>query len=363
MTDFLRTADDVRSFCQSADQVLSDAVRDAATAYHDACQEVNARLRRCEDFLQKGLRSEAIQLAEAEPPLLEALAALDFPERPQWDQLTGLYGLSPAPKLRTETAEALNRAYPEEQPLQQLLRTHRRMNLARAPVRDRLALLRELHKYDGKNPIWADDIRSFEAARHRELIDEAETAIISDNFVAVNHCWEEVQDAPWFTQPPAPLVNRLRSVFLRQLAGELDDAVRGEHFERAQKLRVKWDRLSPRSVLSPDDPIWDQAKPALDWIAREQHRRDQQLAFENAVTNLESGLRARYTVDDLRELWNTASTFGRALPPGLSVQYLQHVERQQKDRDYRERLILVSAFSVGAVALLALLFFMFFRSR
>lgn len=363
MTDFIRTADEVRSICQSADQVLTDAVRDAAAAYRDACEEVNARLRRCEDFLQKGLRSEAIQLAESEPPLLDSLAALDFPERQQWDQLSALYGLPPAPKLRVETAEALNRAYSEEQPLRHLLRNHRRANLARTPVRDRLAVLRELHKYDGNNPVWAEDIRAFEAARHRELMDESEAAIVSDNFAAVNQCWDEVQGAPWFTQPPHTLVVRLRSEFLRQLAGELHDAVRGEHFERGQKLREKWDRLSPRSTLSPDDPIWNRATPALHWVAREQDRREKQLAFENAVTDLESGLRARLPVDQLRELWSVASGFGRALPPGLSVRYLQYVEQHQKERDYREKMILAGVFSVGAVALLVLLFFMFFRSR
>src|ERR1700747_2451391 len=111
MTDHHRIVDDIRSFLQASDQTFSDSLRSLAEAYNEACRETNARLRRCEEFLQKGLRSEAIHFAQTEPALLEVVAALDFPERPEWEQVALGYGLPPPPHLRIETAEALNRAY------------------------------------------------------------------------------------------------------------------------------------------------------------------------------------------------------------------------------------------------------------
>src|SRR4051794_28724307 len=117
MTTYQQTVDELRSLCQAADQVLSESMRESASQYREACLAINNRLRRCEEFLSKGLRSEAIQLAEAEPPLLEALATLDFPELKEWEQLAATYSLTPPQRLLKETAEALNQAYAEEQPL------------------------------------------------------------------------------------------------------------------------------------------------------------------------------------------------------------------------------------------------------
>ena len=69
----------------------------------------------------KDLRSEAIHLAESEPNLLDSLAALDFPERADWDELVQIYQLAAAPKLAVDQAQFLNEAYAQEDPLQDLL--------------------------------------------------------------------------------------------------------------------------------------------------------------------------------------------------------------------------------------------------
>ena len=71
---------------------------------------------RCQWLLQQGLRSESIQLAESEPKLLEAVAALDFPERVEWDDLVQMHELTSAPRLPIEPARLLNEAYAEQDP-------------------------------------------------------------------------------------------------------------------------------------------------------------------------------------------------------------------------------------------------------
>ena len=60
----------------------------------------------------QGLRSEAIQFAESEPRLLDAVTALDFPERTEWDELVGIYSLAASPKLTIEAKTSLADAYP-----------------------------------------------------------------------------------------------------------------------------------------------------------------------------------------------------------------------------------------------------------
>src|SRR5437016_3892765 len=86
--------DEIRSFILSADQTQTDAVKQLAAAYAAAGQEAGNRLRRCADYLQRGLRAEAIQLAEVEPNLLDELSILDFAERDQWEVVCATYGLT-----------------------------------------------------------------------------------------------------------------------------------------------------------------------------------------------------------------------------------------------------------------------------
>src|SRR5947209_914413 len=138
MPDYHQIVDQIRGFVQSSDQTRNERLEGLASGYAEACIEVNQRLGRCQWLLQQGLRSEAIQLAESEPKLLGAIATLDFPERADWDELVGIYGLAAAPKLMVEAASFLNEAYAQEEPLQDLLRTHRRLAMQRAPLRLRI---------------------------------------------------------------------------------------------------------------------------------------------------------------------------------------------------------------------------------
>ncbi len=110
MADTQRIVDNIRTFVH---QACGEPLRALAAAYAAACQEANDRLRRCDELLRQGLRSEAIRCAEAEPNLLEVLARLDFPERAQWATFAAAYGLPAAPDLRLDLAEALNRACSE----------------------------------------------------------------------------------------------------------------------------------------------------------------------------------------------------------------------------------------------------------
>src|SRR5258708_33471989 len=125
MIDHHQLVDEIRSFLYSSDQTMTDSLKQLGAAYMTACQEVNARLRRCAEYLQQGLRSEAIHLAQTEPALLDELAVLDFPGRSDWDEICLTYGLPAPPQLNIEAAEALNEAYADALPLEGLLRQHR----------------------------------------------------------------------------------------------------------------------------------------------------------------------------------------------------------------------------------------------
>lgn len=356
MTDPHQAVDDLRSFCQAADQVLTDGLRESANAYHDHCLTANQRLRRCEEFLRKGLRTEALQLAETEPPLLDTIAALDFPERDQWDSLAANYGITAAPRLNVATAEALNRAYAEQEPLQKLLREHRRLNISRAPLAERINMLRRLLGVDSSNPVWAEDIRAFEVVRHRELNSDVSDAVASKDFRKLTALWDEVETTPWIAAPPPQIVVQLQSGFLGQAAKEMYEAYQKQDFPRAQGLRDRFERMNPRSIFPPADPIWPRVELCLDWVRREESRRNKRLDFESAVLDLEQALSRRQTPEQLRELWGRIADFRIRIPTALEERYRSQMEEYRGQKDRKERLILALAFGGGATILaLALL--------
>src|SRR5205823_3118582 len=209
MVDYQRLVSEIRSFLQSSDWTSTEPLREPAAAFADVCREANERLRRCEEFLHKGLRSEALHLAQAEPALLDLVATLDFPERPQWEEVTMTYGLAAAPKLQLGAAEALNKAYAEDRPLEHLLRRHRLLALTRAPLRGRLVVLRSIAEVDTRNPVWADDITVFEQARLRQMEKEVDDAAGRNDTAALAGLREEVHKSQWRVAPPNALATAL----------------------------------------------------------------------------------------------------------------------------------------------------------
>ena len=123
-------------------------------------RSANKRLRECDALLAEGHRSEAIQLAEQEPNLLELVSVLDFPELPEWNDFVAELGLTVTPELQIDIATEINGAYSEDEPLDRLMKKIRVLSLARAPLRQRIDLLRKIAKRDPGTAYWADDVRS-----------------------------------------------------------------------------------------------------------------------------------------------------------------------------------------------------------
>ena len=98
------------------------------------------------------------------------MATLDFPERRQWEDIVAFYGIVPPAPLMLDVAADLNEAYAIEQPLTELLKHHRLLALAHAPLRQRVSTLRSLVQADGQNPVWMEDLQSFETERLKEFL-------------------------------------------------------------------------------------------------------------------------------------------------------------------------------------------------
>lgn len=374
MPDAQRIVDDLRSFVHASDQTFSEPLRALAADYAAACQEANKRLRRCDEFLRQGLRSEAIRFAEAEPPLLDLLAVLDFPERPQWAELAASYGLAAPPALRLETAEALNRAYAEEQPLEHLLKQHRRLALQQAPLPERIGVLRQIAATDPGNPVWAQDAATLEQVRLDQLDSEARQAHERDDFARLNAVWAEISSDAWVSPPARDLVARVQKLVrtratqaararLRVLTEGLEEAHAAMDVAAVRRLAEEWRRV--RGELGPEDDgrLAHRAQPVLQWLARQDKLQEREFAFQAALDALERALADPETSEEaLCEAYNRATQVNpEGVPARVEDAFQRRLTQLRRQESGRERLVLVITFAVGAVAVVGFLLFVLLR--
>jgi hypothetical protein len=266
-------------------------------------------------------------------------------------------------RLLKDTAEALNRAYSEGQPHQQLLKEHRRLALSRAFLKDRLGHIRKLKKADATNPIWVEDVAAYETARLRELDDVITDVLDRNDANGIAAAWTELTAQPWSAGPPAPQLNRLAGLFIRQIGTELHDAVRGEIPERAIRARGKWQQLKPETVLPAGDPLLAQAQNDLAWIARYEDRQSRRFAFEGAIEAVEEALAQGAGEEQLCAQWAKVLEFRSPIPRPVEARYIDAISQRRHRHSAKERIILVTAFAIGAVVLVGFLVWVLARPQ
>ena len=315
---------------------------------------MNERLRRCDGFLRRGLRSEAIQLAEIEPVLLDFVAMLDFPERPQWNELLSRHGIAPGPPLALELAAELNEAYAHERPLAGLLAQHRLLALARSPLKPRIQVLRQLAEQDSHNPVWREDLSTYEHERQRQLHKEVTAASEAGNLALLTSLDDELRGDPWLEAPPPGLVSRAaeaRTRVLRhsarqeleQLAAALDEAHCQFDLPAGRQLRQRWNAAAAVARIKADDALARQVAPTLDWLAQQDRLEATAAAQRQSIAQLESALAEGADRTQLEQLYRAATLEGQELPADLEQQYRERLAAIDRRATRRRRLLAVTS--------------------
>ncbi|HEV2971294.1 MAG TPA: hypothetical protein VGY55_15065 [Pirellulales bacterium] len=367
MLDYQRIVDDVRSSMFSNSMEGVDFLRSAAADYSVACDEVNERLRRCGSLLRQGLRSEAIQLAEIEPNLLDLVATLDFPERSQWEQVVAHYGIVPPPPLMFDVAADLNEAYAVEQPLTELLRHHRLLALARGPLKNRINTLRSLIQADSDNQIWREDLQTFEAERLKQLQHEVADAAQAGDLMTLASLHDELRADGWSSLPPASLVRwtagarqkleeRDFRANIERIAGGLREAHAALDADLGRQSRDQWNACVNGSTFEQDDPFVEMATSALAWLAEQDEWLAREAEHRAAVVSLASGLSGKIAPEELRRLHAAAVANGFQLPEETEARYRDRLN-QLIHAAKRRRIAIISGICLGILGLAALVFF------
>lgn len=257
-----------------------DAVRDLLSRRQLIVPVIDERLVQVAELLRLGLRDEAIGYAIEAPELVEAATLLDLSSQPQWQvwQATLLEMGIPEPVMpRMDLVAMLVKAQDDVVRLKPLLDRWRRMNLANAPLPDRIGHLRRLRKADPENVVWFEAQREHQKQRVMEIDREIGQATARADEGHLAQLVEELA-AEWIELPPPRLVAAAAAALDKFRGGRIDHQLEevgialaaahdGRDLDAARELRVRWQSLvDEKGALAVDDPRLGAALPAVEWV-------------------------------------------------------------------------------------------------
>jgi hypothetical protein len=289
MVDYKEIPELIRAFLAASDPAgqrgWNDETADLAVSYITLVKEANDRLRRCAEYLRRGMRSEAVHLAECQPRLLELADALRLDDPVVWTRACMAHGLPPAPELLTEGLEQLEAAFEVERTLEPLLARHRLLALAGASVKNRQEVLRAVAEQDLNNPSWDEGLRILDVARFKEMRQEGKNAFKAHDRAGLERIAAELENHPPRAPIPDDLKEGLRKALnsvrleearkdLMPLLAQLDAARAAGNFDLATALLGRWqEAVNAAKVVLPAD-LQDKVRPTVLWLASESQRRD-----------------------------------------------------------------------------------------
>lgn len=363
------TLHEIRTLLRSIESILlrptaaSEAELIGLAEQHEAIVDhVSARLEQVDNLLQKGLRTEAIELAERDPNLNDLITLLDFPELIAWNELLLQHGIQPVQGIPVEAAAELNDAYHAAGSIERVLQHYRTVSLLKAPLDRRIAVLRQLALKDPANTIWQADLKLFEKHRLRELRQEIDKAAAAADLTALAALDTELTSDTWTTEVPAALREHARTTHdslrrrqareeLKTLSHQLSDAYSAFDRPAAEQLEKRLLVLQSILGIAPGHALLDIAAPALAWLDDERRREQAEQEHINAVQELESQLDGRTTLETLERLYHQATRGGHLLPTALQGRLVER--RDQLLRDLRWKRTLTATAVVLSLLLLA----------
>lgn len=368
MADPKQIVEKIRGFLAATDQTQSAELTQSSADYSELCLEANARLARCADFLRLGLRSEAIQFADCNPPLLETVSMLDLPSIGAWEQICATYGLPRPVRLMMDVAKTLNDAYAEQEPIKPLLVKHRLLALTNAPLSERLSVLRQLALADAASPCWSDDVKEFERARISSLKVEAASAIRAASIERIDQLLAEITAEAWQSPFPEPLKASLSCASaslrgagaikqLQSMVPRVREAHAAMNLEECREVFAQWSQIAAESKAGLPDDLLAEIQPLTQLLERQNKARERARAFRTACNELAAALDANATAETLQQVYRYVISFEMELPEALLAEFQRRLSRLQRDvqkekrRQFATAMVLVTAVALALIAM------------
>lgn len=288
------------AYMNSGELDVPATVRQAASDFARACGELNARLITCDELLRSNQRSEALRQVQLEPDALQLYNALAVPCWTDWVSTAQQVGLPQPPGLHEAAARALHKAFTAEQAVKDLLVRHRLLAVTRAPLRERLQVMRLLAKAEPTNLGWTADLKAYELVRFDELraeLTHPDTAFDPDAIRAI----QAELEGPWASPPPLDLVGAARESHkaqlletgkarIEQLAPQLQKALTTGDTQLAERLAAQVRAAAKEAGIAATSPRLALLRQADEWLEEEKRQAARKKQFEQSVADLSHAL-------------------------------------------------------------------------
>jgi hypothetical protein len=208
---YRKLANDVDAAITRGDEMGVELLRALVPELTDAVEEINDGLRETTQLLFEGLRDEAIGLHDSALP--EIAVRLHLADKPQWPAMAlqcQVAQIALPPELDFESLAALNAAFAEAEAVRKPLAKLRRLVLERAPLAERIGILREVRKFDPAKPTWSEQLKAIEEARLSELRSEIAAAVKAVDAERLAACESELMSPEWTTPIPVSLTRQVQ---------------------------------------------------------------------------------------------------------------------------------------------------------
>lgn len=364
-------ANRIRKQLEQPDGLTMEALQPLALQFDAESRQVNERLNGCIRLLNKGLRSEAIQQAFMKPNILDWSASLDFPEFEEWVEILQFYGIQAPTLVDRQAASQLHEALVDAQPLEELLRQHRRLAIAKAPLSWRLKILRRLAAMDAMNVVWKEDQEQWETVRIKQLTGELTTASQARDATAVSLLCDELTQASWAIPIPENLVKSALQTRTRlederciaqldSLSAELHNAYGEGNEGKAKKLVQQWKAVCQQLATPIPTHLLEQTEPAMEWLSSLEEEKSIDQRRAELIGKLESLLQNQRTpLIDLRRAHYQLASLPREIPTLLDKQFRTRI--LELEASSRRRTAAIVSGVAGSLLLLVVSGFIWYQ--
>ena len=342
-----------------------------AQGYASICHDINERAYMCQEFLGSGQRKKAVELAQKAPDLRATAKAVDFRERGLWLDICEEYELPFPDIIDTDIVTVvIDEAYGQKRTIQSLLMLHRRMALGRAPLADRVRVLRKLCLADASNEIWKEDLGVLEGARMEELIKTAERANKDGDLPLLETVQRELAGDEWLNPPNrallagvADMIKPHRGNLAIERYRKLVTDIRGAHGsmdeERCRLLLGQWYGVEQTTGFAPDAKLAEDVAPVEEWLEELSQAQTEEDAYDTACVALEQAIDEDHSRDDMEKLAANILRCDRGMPDLLAARFNSKMEELARvaKRKFALRLtgVIVALVMLGAGITLGIL--------
>ena len=274
---------------------------DYSEQFAEMCRLANERLMRCNDYLDKGMRSEAIYEAHTQPDLLQLAELLSSDELKRWRNVCVDLELTPFQPLNEQVIERLKKEEGHEENLSPLLKEYRRY-VYQSDHENCIRVLREIREKDPTNPAWKTNLEPLETATLDAWVQQAESALAAMDLQRLKVIFNELNHPFRVVPAPESLMKRLRVALMSERSGDLKEdgekllgklrkAMVAEDSDEIEAQIKKCEDLATDEAFLNKPANWEatlkEAKELLETLAR---RRAKQADFNKALSGLRDTL-------------------------------------------------------------------------